>query len=205
MTDKKLNIYQRINAVMNDVQYVQKDAIVQSYKAVTHDQVTGAIRKSIVKNGIVIYPEQLTSDLPIMKDGANIKMHLYTADYAIHFVNVDSPEDRISVTINAHANDNGDKAPGKACSYATKTAILKVFSLETGENDESRFADEKLVSAKQMTDLSNLLCQLPDDRQAGFLRACNVNDTSEITDKAFPKAFKQLSTAVKQLKEQESE
>jgi hypothetical protein len=68
-------------------------------------------------------------------------MHLYSGDYIVHFVNIDDPKDTASVSINAHAADNGDKAPGKAASYATKYAMLKMFSLETGENDEQRFAD----------------------------------------------------------------
>ena len=33
----ELNIYQRINKVMQEVKYAQKDASVQGYKAVTHD------------------------------------------------------------------------------------------------------------------------------------------------------------------------
>ena len=136
------NIYQRINAVMKEVEYVQKDATVQTYKAVSHDMVTAVIRPHLVKQGIVVQLEQLRSEILVkrnVKDGE--KMHLYSGDYAVHLVNMDSPEDRVSVTINAHANDNGDKAPGKAASYATKVALLKIFSLETGENDEQRFAD----------------------------------------------------------------
>ena len=77
--------------------------------------------------------------------------------YNIHFVNIDDPADRLTVSINAHAADNGDKAPGKCASYATKTAILKALSLETGENDESReeVRDKtNLVSAQQHDQLA---------------------------------------------------
>lgn len=138
-----MNIYQRINAVMKEVEYVKKDSVVQGYKAVTHDQVTAVLRKSMVKNGIVIRLEQLTSNLIEKRDlSRDIKMHHYNGDYAVHFVNMDNPDDMATVTINAHAQDNGDKAPGKAASYATKYAMLKMFSLETGENDESRAAPD---------------------------------------------------------------
>lgn len=142
MSDK--NIYQRIAAVMTDVAYVQKDRKVDTYMAVTHDQVVSVIRASLVKHGIVVCPEQQSGELLIKRDGVNIKMHLYTGTYSIHFVNVDKPEDRATVVVQAHANDNGDKAPGKAMTYATKTAMLKIFTLETGENDESRAADNAL-------------------------------------------------------------
>ena len=136
------NIYQRINTVMKAVKYVQKDAEVQGYKAVTHDMVTAVLRPELIKAGIAINVDQLRSELLTRRDPkAGEKMHLYSGDYAVHFVNIESPEDRVTVTVNAHANDNGDKAPGKAMSYAVKYAMLKTFSLETGENDEARFSD----------------------------------------------------------------
>lgn len=140
----ELNIYQRINAVMKEVAYVRKDAEVQGYKAVTHDMVTAVLRPSLVRHGIVVRPEQLTSTMiqqKVAKGEQGHNMHLYSGDYAIHFVNIDKPGDFLTVTINAHANDNGDKSPGKCLSYATKSALIKIFSLETGENDEARFSE----------------------------------------------------------------
>ena len=58
--------------------------------------------------------------------------------FEIRFINIDNPEEFVPVFVPAHGIDSGDKAPGKAMSVATKTAILKVLSLETGEDDESR-------------------------------------------------------------------
>jgi hypothetical protein len=94
-----------------------------------------------VDNGIVIYPEQVGESqvCAIFKPtGEATNIIRFAANYCINFVNIDKPDDRIQVALEAHANDNGDKAPGKAVTYATKTAILKVLCLETGENDESR-------------------------------------------------------------------
>ena len=80
--------------------------------------------------------------------------------YNIHFVNIDEPADRLTVSINAHAADNGDKAPGKCASYATKTAILKALSLETGENDESRAEaqDTNTITDEQVQQLLPYVC-----------------------------------------------
>lgn len=141
-----LNICQRINSVMADVQYVQKDKQVRAgntnYKAVTHDKVVSVARASLVKNGIMMYPNQIHGEFLIKRDvnatPHPVNMSLYTGTYEINFVNIADPNDKITVTIQAHANDNGDKAPGKALTYATKAAILKVLCLETGEDDESR-------------------------------------------------------------------
>lgn len=157
----ELNIFQRVNKVQESVKYVQKDAQITgggSYRAVSHDQVVSVIRKDLVKNGIVIYPEQLRGSIVIprnTKEGN--KMHLYSGEYAIHFVNIDNPEDRISATVEAHAADSGDKAPGKALTYATKSAILKVFCLETGENDESRGVSGEPYTDAQKDAFDNLI------------------------------------------------
>ncbi len=136
---EKLNIHQRINAIMRDVTYVQKDTTVERYKAVSHDQVVSVARASLVAHGVMVYPVQTdgaVAEVLTTKSGG--RMALYSGSYTVHFVNIDDPADRISVPVQAHAMDNGDKAPGKCVTYATKTAILKVLCLETGENEESR-------------------------------------------------------------------
>jgi hypothetical protein len=136
-----LNVYQRINAVQKEIGYVQKDRSVStgggSYKAVSHDTVTAMLRPYLVKHGIVVSASLSGSpsfDLPA--EGA--KQRLFHAEFVISFINIDDPLDRLHVTLPAHALDNGDKAPGKAISYATKYALLKTFALETGEDEESR-------------------------------------------------------------------
>lgn len=153
---------------MKEVSYVQKNASISGmgagYKAVTHDQVILAIRNSLVANGIVVEPKQKSGDFAIKRDLSAtppVKMALYTGWYDIEFVNIDKPNERSCVTVEAHANDNGDKAPGKAITYAVKTAILKMFTLETGENEESRAGDfdtamrRKLIKTK--TDLTKFI------------------------------------------------
>ena len=55
-----MSIYQKILAVMKDVQYLAKDDTVQfnatKYKAITEEKVTTAVRDSMVRNGLVIIP-----------------------------------------------------------------------------------------------------------------------------------------------------
>ena len=157
------NIFQRINAVMQEVAYVQKDKAVTGmgagYKAVTHDNLVSVARASFVKHGIVMYPEQVSGELfaPSVKaDGTLSNMRLYEGSYIFHFVNIDKPSDKVSVPVVAHAMDNGDKAPGKAMTYGAKTAVLKLLWLETGENEESREETKERSKPKAKP--------LPDDR-----------------------------------------
>lgn len=144
-TEGIMNIYQRVNAVRKAISYIQKDKAVStgggSYKAVTHDAVTGMVRAALIEHGIIIVPDLVVGMFHPKEPDA--KQRLYEATYQINFINADTPDERISMQVSAHALDNGDKAPGKALSYATKYAILKLFSIETGEDEESRYQREE--------------------------------------------------------------
>lgn len=199
----ELNIYQRINKVMDEVEYVKKDKAVSgggaSYKAVTHDQVVSAVRSSLVKNGIVIEPRQISGEFLVLRDmnakPAPVKMGLYTGSYEINFVNIDKPEERTFITVQAHANDNGDKAPGKAMTYAVKTAVVKQFYLETGEDDESRadIADTDFIGQEQIAQLQSLLLDAngnPTDKLNRISRAYKFSAFEQIKSKKFNEILK---------------
>ena len=142
-----MNIYQKLQAVMKEVAYIKKDATVSgggSYKAVTHDMVTAVVRPHFVTQGIVVVP-RLTHGQVVdtgRKTSSGNPIIRYEGNYDVSFVNADDPADVMVIPVSAHAEDQGDKAPGKALSYATKYSILKALLLETGENDEGRVAPE---------------------------------------------------------------
>jgi hypothetical protein len=146
-----MNLYQRINEVRKAITYVKKDKTVSTgqgggYKAVTHDQVTGMVREHMVKHGIVSYPvlvDSLSNPKEVNAQMETAKQFRYEATYDIVFVNAEDPADTLTIRIQAHAMDNADKAPGKALSYAKKYAILKLFEIETGEDEESRYQDKE--------------------------------------------------------------
>jgi len=166
MNEQSKNIYQRINAVMKEVSYVQKDAQIQGYKAVTHDQVVSVARQSFVNHGIVMSLSQMEGKFDDPLNGA--KMRLYTGKYEIRFVNMDRPEEYISVEIEAQALDNGDKASGKCATYATKTAVIKLLWLETGENDESRAdaRDTSMIDEQTSSELEQQMIETGENGQA---------------------------------------
>jgi len=190
-----LNIYQRINAVMKDVKYVKKDGQISgggaNYKAVTHDQVVSVARAALVEHGVMIYPNQLKGEFLIRRDLSAtppVKMGLYSGTYEINFVGIDKG-DKLTVTVESHANDNGDKAPGKCLTYATKAAILKVLVLETGESDESReeMADTDTITSDQVNELIALLCIDGRYTEHGqrIAKAFKFNNIAEIKSKKF--------------------
>jgi hypothetical protein len=147
------NIYQRLNEVRKVVDYVKKDKHVDGagggYKVVSHDQITALTRGALIEQGVLIVPVEQASQTVL--SGAvtskNVPYVRFEPRYAIRFVNMDNPEDVAEVVLTVHAVDVGDKAPGKALSYAVKAALLKILNIETGEEDESRYGDDEPKAA----------------------------------------------------------
>lgn len=146
MSEQTLNLLQRINEARKEITYIQKDKSVStgggSYMAVTHDNVTGLVRPAMIKHGIVSWPSLVESAMtqPHQIEGEKVnKQWRYEATYDFTFANIDDGADFLIIRIQSHAMDNADKAPGKALSYAKKYALLKLFEIETGEDEESRY------------------------------------------------------------------
>lgn len=167
MSDK--NLFQRINEIRKEVAYIQKDKSVStgggSYRAVTHDMVTAVTRESLVKHGVISWPNLVCSVMnePIQLEPAKVnKQYRYDATYDFTFANCDKMDEIIVIRIEAHAMDNADKAPGKALSYAKKYALLKLLDIETGEDEESRVPESfdiapyitQMESAKTLVELN---------------------------------------------------
>lgn len=140
----KLNLFQRLNEIRKKVEYIKKDRSVStgggSYKAVSHDAVTAFLRPHLIEFGVIVTTSVLDCDFDQKEPDA--KQRLFHGVFAVTFTNADNPTECLLVRVPAHALDNGDKAPGKAISYATKYALLKTFTIETGEDEESRYKDD---------------------------------------------------------------
>ena len=176
-----MNIYQRINAVRKAITYIQKDKSVSagpagSYRAVTHDAVTGMVRQHLVEHGVIIAPTLIESMFHPKEEGA--KQRLYSASYDVRFINMDAPDECVTIRIEAHALDNGDKAPGKAISYATKYAILKLFNIETGEDEESRYQREEFDVTPHLDKIASAdsLDSLKSEYVTAYTAAQNAGD-----------------------------
>ena len=139
-TVESKNIYQRINAVMNDCEYIQKKQAQQG-KGVKYDEVNAMLRKHLVNHGIAVVMNQqgLTQISSLKnKDGSEGSQKIYQGEYTMDLVNIDNPDDKVTYSTSAHGMDGGDKAPGKAHTYAAKLMLTKAFGIETGEDEESR-------------------------------------------------------------------
>jgi len=141
----KLNIHQRINAIMKDLSYIQKEKekVNNQYTFVSHDAVTMAVQPKLVEHGVVVIPSVISHDQEwtqyddTYNGQTKIKWRGFTSvDINVSFVNIDDPEDKFDVQFFGYGIDEQDKGPGKAFSYAKKYAFLQVFCLGTGDDPE---------------------------------------------------------------------
>jgi len=133
---EEMNIYKRMHSVMKAVGYVQKEEkkVNGQYTFVSHDAVTAKIRPALIENGIITVPRVVRWAQDGNRTEANVE---------VDFVNIDKPEEKITVPMFGFGIDPQDKGPGKAISYAVKYALLKAFSLETGDDPEKDAIDHK--------------------------------------------------------------
>jgi len=132
-------IYTKISNIQKKVGYVRKDGTLgygkNSFSIVTHDAVLRAIREHLIDEGVLVLTSQTGKGQSVAgtykTGGEKIR---FEAMYEVKYVAISDGSDFI-VNIEAHAEDNSDKAPNKAITYAEKNANLKVFLLETGDDD----------------------------------------------------------------------
>lgn len=155
------NLYQRISAVMSELDYIEKGALKVNgqYRFVSHDQVTAKVHPLLVKHGIVVLPS--IHEIKQENNRTEVKMNIL-------FLNIDNPEECFSVQYFGYGIDNGDKGPGKAISYAYKYALLKTFCLETGD-DPDNDANASYEPAKCLEFDLEIAMQLVDDKYRVFL------------------------------------
>ena len=135
-----MNVYQKIAAVMADVQYLAKDDSVEfkttKYKAISEEKVTSIMRAALLKHGLVVFPVEQHRERVGQITSVDVKYRLQ---------NIDDPEDYVIVCSSGDGADTQDKGAGKAMTYAFKYMFLRTFAIPTGEDPDK-------VSSAQLDD-----------------------------------------------------
>lgn len=144
---EKLNLYQKINRIMSEIEYLKKDDKVitntqknTGYNAVSEEKVTSEIRKGLVKYGIVIIPieqEHIRQDEVLKDQYGNDKVNrITTVNVKYKMQNIDDVNDYIIIASSGTGVDTQDKGVGKAMTYAYKYMLLRTFAIPTGEDPD---------------------------------------------------------------------
>ena len=198
-----MNIFQKINEVMKAIEYLTKDDKVEfgntKYKAISEEKVTTAVRKELVKQGIVIIPimqESTVTELIRTDKSVNQRADVHTR-YRIQ--NIDDVNDFIEVESNGSGVDTQDKAVGKAMTYAYKYMLLRTFAIPTGEDPDkissaetdykiqSEINDEKVIDKTKVQALNKSIenAGITDEVVELILSGYGYTSTSEIQNKNY--------------------
>ncbi len=152
MEVKEMNIFEKMSAITNELGVVAKNLNVdmgkgKSYKAVQEKDVLDAIKPVEAKYRVYSYPKErkiVDSDILEKETQYGTSRNLYLRIETIYeFVNIDKPEEKISVTSYADGIDSGDKATGKAMTYSDKYALLKAYKVATGDDPDKDASPEQ--------------------------------------------------------------
>lgn len=148
---KEMNIYEKMSAIVNELGTVAKNLNVdlgkgKNYKAVQEKDVLDAIKPLEEKYRIYSYPkERKVIDNSILEKETNygITKNLYMRiETTYEFVNLDKPEEKITMVSYGDGIDSGDKAPGKAMTYSDKYSLLKAYKVATGDDQDKDASPE---------------------------------------------------------------
>lgn len=162
---KDMNLYQKLLAITSELKTVAKNLTVStggsSYRAVSEVDILNAVSPLEEKFGVYSYPvERSVIDFADYekesKSGYKTLSRYLRIKTVYRFVNVDNPSEFIDMTTFADGIDTGDKATGKAMTYADKYALMKAYKIKTGDDPDEK-ASEEYVS-RQEKEMNYMRC-----------------------------------------------
>ena len=156
-----MNLFEKLSAIQNDLPNVAKNLFVgegkSQYKAVGEADVLAAVKPLEAKHRIYSYPvSRKVIDKDIITTTSTYKgetqersKFFMRVETVYRFVDMDDPKMYIDITAYGDGIDSGDKAPGKAMTYADKYALLKAYKIITGEDPDQTMSEEGKTTRRQ--------------------------------------------------------
>ncbi len=141
-----MNLFEKIQAVSNDVRTVEKNLTVGqgkfAYKAVGELDVILAVKEAESKHRLVSIPiaqELVKSEIVdvVRSNGKTGKDYVDIVKMTLEIIDLDKPESKISITSYGRGIDTGDKGLNKASTYARKNALMNAYKIASGEDPEA--------------------------------------------------------------------
>ena len=187
----KVNIYKKIFEVQQECNTVvkgeKKDGL--QYEPLAHASVTGVVREALKKQKLIIIPQVQSNE-----QAGNQTRCTMSAE----IVDIETGESIEVGGFIGYGNDNTDKGPGKAMSYAYKYLLLKVFMLPIAKSDDSELGKNQLIetqdkpqATKITQDQVNALTELANNVDADLGKFCKylgVKSFNEIDSRQFETA-----------------
>lgn len=198
---EKPNLYEKIQAVSNEVRNISKDMTVgsgsYSYKAVSDIDVTLAVKDAEAKFKIISIPikQELVNSEVIRIQKKNNEEGLTFVDtikMTVRIIDLEDITQSIEIESFGKGIDSGDKGFGKASTYARKYALLNAYKIATGEDPDADKSKEqttaKLPSEKRVH-VENYLLKNTNALNE-MLKYWSVSELKDLTDKQIETIYK---------------
>lgn len=146
MTDKSLNILQKLHLIQSEIEHMEKDGHnnFQNYSYLSETQVTLKMKQLFDLHKVMfVYNSQITDKLEISPTKAGTKQYVVDVRVDYKFVDVESGES-VDGYACGQGSDVADKGVYKAITGAIKYIYMKTFNIPTGDDPE-RDAPRKSV------------------------------------------------------------
>lgn len=204
---KKLNIYEKLSMITEEIGVVEKGLKVQvnktsSYKAVSERDVLDAVKPIEKKYRVYSYPVKraiIDRDTLVSENEYGTKNTLFMRiETTYRFINIDNPSEYTETTVYGDGLDTGDKAPGKAMTYADKYALMKAYKLSTGDDPDKEASPEKGYAKTRTTNYRDLLIKYCNEKNIDMNEiAKEFKLNAKTSNETFKKALEEIRKAEK--------
>ena len=199
---KKMNLYEKIQAVGDEIRNIEKGLTVgsgsYSYKAVGDLDVTLAVKDAEKKFKIVSIPvkqDLVNSEIvrTHKKDNLESLTYVDTIKMTLRIVDLEDPTQFIEVESFGKGIDSGDKGFGKASTYARKYALLNAYKIATGEDPDAEKSKETTVITNDVKKNEVVSFLSKNNKQlVNILSHFNVSVIDDLTDDQMILTYNQL-------------
>ena len=196
----KINIYKKLFAVQQEC-----DAVVKGkkgglkYEPLAHESVTTVVREALKEKQLIIIPQVQSNE----QVGNQTRCTM-----SAEIVDIETGESVEVGGFIGYGNDNTDKGPGSAMSYAYKYLLLKVFMLPIAKSDDSELGNNqftktqdklqapKTITTDQASEIKNLIKKSNQDVEKLLAYTDNATSVDEMPAKFYEEVIKSLKKKV---------
>lgn len=199
-----MSVWEKVYAVSAEIGKVQMtldvDTGKSTYKAISINDVVDSLTPLLTKYRLVVVPRekeiieqyQITTTT---KYGEKQQFYVrMKASYLV--VNIDKSNEQILTCGYGDGIDSGDKATGKAITYARKYALIDVFNLSKGDDPDKEASQEYKLSQATVEQVDKILNLYTDKEISSMLKRMKkpslASITSEEADKMINKRDRSL-------------
>ncbi len=196
--EKDKSLYEKLMLITSELETLEKKLEVKinkdkSYKAVDEKTILEAVKPLEKKYRIYSYPvDRKIVDADVLTKETEYNDKITTTntlflrlEITYRFINIDNPSEFIDVKSYGDGMDTGDKAPGKAMTYADKYALMKAYKIATGDDPDKDPSPEngykKITKTATKSQLEILNHYYKDENLEKLLTKHKINSLEELS------------------------